>query len=239
MRQISCSSNGRISRGSTSLSAFTLIELLVVIGVIGILAAILIPLAGQVRTTSKNSKCVSNLRQIVTATLTYASEHKGRLPHPSGTAAAPLYDLTPHAMTVGAYNECLQPYLGDRFQAMYCPAQLSEDNTYNPDYQKANNPYPVPAYFSYQYFNRVDVANAAYKTLFLNLINAPANCAIWGDLAFLNPNGIGLGHYEGRANTTSLRGMNAAYADGSVRWVPFTNMSQFASGFYWPKPTGL
>ncbi len=56
---------------------FTLIELLTVIAIIGILAAILIPVAGKVRRTAKNAECASNLRQWAHAVMLYANDNKG------------------------------------------------------------------------------------------------------------------------------------------------------------------
>jgi len=44
-------------------SAFTLIELLTVIAIIGILAAILIPVVGSVRDSARTAKCTSNIRE--------------------------------------------------------------------------------------------------------------------------------------------------------------------------------
>ena len=57
---------------------FTLIELLTVIAIIGVLAAIIIPVIGTVRTTAKRSQGISNLRQIMVASLTFAEDNKGR-----------------------------------------------------------------------------------------------------------------------------------------------------------------
>jgi prepilin-type N-terminal cleavage/methylation domain-containing protein len=57
---------------------FTLIELLTVIAIIGILAAIVIPVVGKVRTTAKRTQGLNNLRQITLAGLTYAQENRGR-----------------------------------------------------------------------------------------------------------------------------------------------------------------
>ncbi len=50
------------------------------IAIIGILAAILIPVAGRVRAQARSSQCASNLRQVHMAIALYADENKGRLP---------------------------------------------------------------------------------------------------------------------------------------------------------------
>ncbi|MDR1284531.1 MAG: prepilin-type N-terminal cleavage/methylation domain-containing protein [Opitutaceae bacterium] len=60
--------------------AFTLIELLTVIAIIGILAAIIIPTVGKVRQTAQRAACASNLRQIGTAVIAYATDNKDWLP---------------------------------------------------------------------------------------------------------------------------------------------------------------
>jgi prepilin-type N-terminal cleavage/methylation domain-containing protein/prepilin-type processing-associated H-X9-DG protein len=57
---------------------FTLVELLTVIAIIGILAAIIIPVVGKVRTSSKRAQGLSNLRQIVVAGLSYAQDNRDR-----------------------------------------------------------------------------------------------------------------------------------------------------------------
>jgi prepilin-type N-terminal cleavage/methylation domain-containing protein/prepilin-type processing-associated H-X9-DG protein len=59
--------------------AFTLIELLTVIAIIGILAAILIPVVGSVRESARGASCTSTLRQIGAAMLLYANDH-GAIP---------------------------------------------------------------------------------------------------------------------------------------------------------------
>jgi prepilin-type processing-associated H-X9-DG protein len=58
--------------------------LLTVIAIIGILAAIIIPTVGKVRTTAKTAQGLSNLRQITLATLAYAGDNKNRFPVISG-----------------------------------------------------------------------------------------------------------------------------------------------------------
>jgi prepilin-type N-terminal cleavage/methylation domain-containing protein/prepilin-type processing-associated H-X9-DG protein len=61
-------------------SAFTLVELLTVIAIVGLLAAILIPVVIRVRDSARSAQCASNLRQIGVALKLYVTEHKNTLP---------------------------------------------------------------------------------------------------------------------------------------------------------------
>jgi prepilin-type N-terminal cleavage/methylation domain-containing protein/prepilin-type processing-associated H-X9-DG protein len=59
--------------------AFTLIELLVVIAVIAILAAILFPVFAQAREKARSIACLSNVKQLGTATQMYLQDYDERL----------------------------------------------------------------------------------------------------------------------------------------------------------------
>jgi prepilin-type N-terminal cleavage/methylation domain-containing protein/prepilin-type processing-associated H-X9-DG protein len=61
--------------------AFTLIELLVVIAIIAILAAILFPVFAQAKMAAKKAADISNLKQIGTASMLYASDSDDILPN--------------------------------------------------------------------------------------------------------------------------------------------------------------
>ncbi|RRK01055.1 prepilin-type N-terminal cleavage/methylation domain-containing protein [Opitutaceae bacterium TAV4] len=60
--------------------AFTLIELLTVIAIIGILAAIIIPVTGRVRQSADTARCGSQLRQIAMAGIHYGNDNRDLLP---------------------------------------------------------------------------------------------------------------------------------------------------------------
>jgi prepilin-type N-terminal cleavage/methylation domain-containing protein len=89
-------------------SGFTLIELLTVIAIIGILAAIIIPTVGKVRSTARTAVMLSNLRQISPAFLSYAADNKGLLPcatHGGAGGDNP---------TKGFWYHELTPYMGGK-----------------------------------------------------------------------------------------------------------------------------
>jgi len=90
---------------------FTLLEALVVITILVVLAALVLPLMSRAAMSANSVKCTSNLRQIGTAMLLYATDNAGVLPastHSARVAESWIYEIA--------------DYLDDVDQVRVCPA---------------------------------------------------------------------------------------------------------------------
>ena len=99
--------------------AFTLAELLVVIGIVGLLAALLLPALSAVRGRANLASCLSNQRQIGQAGQTRALDHDGFLP-PDGELTIP--DGT---FGLGSLPPALRDPSRERYRYFYDPAYPS------------------------------------------------------------------------------------------------------------------
>src|SRR5690606_19772327 len=104
--------------------AFTLIELLTVIAVIGILAALLIPVVGMAREHARRATCKSNLREIYTAIVMLAEDyHDGNIPDVSiQTSEDATYNPgTPYHIASQVLDAFMNSY-GLTEDVFYCPS---------------------------------------------------------------------------------------------------------------------
>jgi prepilin-type N-terminal cleavage/methylation domain-containing protein len=76
-------------------AAFTLIELLVVLAVIGILAALLLPVLAGGKARARNSVCINNLKQLGIATRLYAEDNSSRMPSAEILPTDPITPASP------------------------------------------------------------------------------------------------------------------------------------------------
>jgi prepilin-type N-terminal cleavage/methylation domain-containing protein/prepilin-type processing-associated H-X9-DG protein len=99
-------------------NAFTLIELLVVIGIIGILAALLLPALLRAKAQASSATCKNRLRQMGAALQMYVSDNGSRYPYVT-TLPDPLQDNLTNA---NWFNK-LEPYypLNWTNRTYHCP----------------------------------------------------------------------------------------------------------------------
>lgn len=143
---------------------FTLIEVLVVIGIIGLLAAVLLPVFASVRARGRQTVCTSNLRQLGTAIFLYAQDYDQSLPY----AGDPTDKYTniwqnadggvyaDEATQLPALTDVLAPYIKNP-QLWQCPS----DNGF--DYVDSAGPLYLPTHpssykvFGTSYYYRTEV----------------------------------------------------------------------------------
>ena len=113
---------------------FTLLELLVVMGIIALLMGLLLQSLARVRSLAREVACQSNLKQLMTAVVLYASENRDYLPFPnvglvenrSGLkgvfwgGAGWLYQSPARSEPDDVMNGVLWPYLRNR-SVYHCP----------------------------------------------------------------------------------------------------------------------
>ncbi len=177
---------------------FTLIELLVVIAIIAILAAILFPVFAKAREKARQSSCLSNVRQITTATLSYAQDYDEMLPPYSRIAA-----------TGGQPYNRIMPYIKNS-QIYLCPSRGGNHENSTPT--GGDNPYTCD-YAPNYYINHVPT----YQSL--GSVDQASQTAMWGDDWGTDYNyfpwfvGNGKFHNDGS---------NISFFDGHAKWFSHT-----------------
>ena len=116
------------SRPETQIrSAFTLVELLVCISIIGILLGLTFPAAQAVRQAARRASCLSNLRQVMIAALSYESKNQAFPPGDNGDGMGFLGPLLPLMEEEALWDKLrLKPQPGQTYQDHWKQASEAE-----------------------------------------------------------------------------------------------------------------
>ena len=117
---------------------FTLIELLVVIAIIAILAAILLPALNSARERGRSADCLSKMKQLSTAFISYSDAHEDYLPasgirHTSNVAKSVTWGTALKPFINYEYaGDWTASRISNNSQLFLCPS-LEEASTYRFD----------------------------------------------------------------------------------------------------------
>jgi prepilin-type N-terminal cleavage/methylation domain-containing protein len=103
---------------------FTLVELLVVIGIIAMLAALIFPVLGNLRTQGDRVAATSNLRQIGAAILLCTGDRDGLLPGPLQVGQKSAYSTNTKqlACLLAPYLDVQEPAPNQTLKVFFAPA---------------------------------------------------------------------------------------------------------------------
>lgn len=222
-------------------SGFTLIELLVVVSIIAILVSLLIPALSGARHSARRVLCMSNTRQFVAADLMYVQDHQV-LPRMS--------EFVPTSIGVERLRQMAR-YLGmtaPEGEAIDWPARQAQPEWLTcPFARRSGYAEGVTAggglYTGYAYYGGLERSELVRSGL--GTVEHPGQAAdekgfgrgvLWTDVlgAFLTnePRRFESFHVARRAPAypdfrfyaDEVEGMNRGWSDGSVEWVPTTDL---------------
>jgi prepilin-type N-terminal cleavage/methylation domain-containing protein/prepilin-type processing-associated H-X9-DG protein len=179
---------------------FTLIELLVVIAIIAILAAILFPVFAKAREKARQSSCLSNVKQIVLATLQYIQDYDEVLPSYGGTPRVTVQTR-------------VQPYMKSE-QIWVCPSSSASFALYW-DNNVGYPPTVLGPQGSYGWSNRV------INGVKLAQLQTPAETGMWCDAQNTGTWTFTI-LWENNFYRTAAphnEGGNMGFVDGHAKWL--------------------
>jgi len=195
---------------------FTVVELLTVVAIVGILAAIAIPIVQQVRETSHRAQCSSNLRQIGLAMQLYVAENNGDLPLVVGEEATG---------TANHWTHQLQGYMGKSEGGTLEGTQDARDNRdfrcLSDNIDRNSEEHTICSYgFNRRTHHNGVVTNQEHKKF--SAIIQPSRTIMAGDvwLPFNTvANAVSLGGNGSFVEDYHGSGANYLFADGHVEFL--------------------
>jgi prepilin-type N-terminal cleavage/methylation domain-containing protein len=208
--------------------AFTLVELLVVIAIIAVLLAMLLPALMRANHQARFIKCKSNLRQVLAAHATYATDFKDHKPplSISGWRGFVVPNVKVNGQLVG--QGLLVPKRLNSIEPLLCPAlEMLRDNEM--DRRKWKDPAEFSSGSSYAYFYRGGPVLALYNAEDFDSGITYTRAWRMGHKAIVMDGTLESGHgYIGDSEFgprdwvphEKLGRMNVGYIDGSVKEFP-------------------
>ena len=201
---------------------FTQIELLAVIAVIAILLVVIIPAANSLSDTAKEGKCLSNIRTVTQATLSYLADNNGQMP-PLAFNHGSYYRAGNTPVGFGVLLK--QGYLGDH-RVIYCPVRDPREPT-------------LPAISITNFVPLEQTATGGKACSYVMGMFAP------GERVLATGKTVAIAteyYFYGTANYAwnhdNKNEFTVGYSDGSVRIVPDPE-KHLRSGFVLPGPVGF
>jgi prepilin-type N-terminal cleavage/methylation domain-containing protein/prepilin-type processing-associated H-X9-DG protein len=195
-------------------SGFTLIELLVVIAIIAILAAILFPVFAKAREKARQASCLSNIKQLALAWLSYSQDYDECLP--------------PQYWDSRYWAIIITPYLKNT-QLLLCPSDRTFNATSGVGYYGGNT-------YGLQYYPYGSSANTHNGGVALGQIASPSEVFMLGDIdgassgiCYPYDNLVAASGY-GVPSKRHNEGCNWAFVDGHAKWRKATDCTMSAAG---------
>jgi type II secretory pathway pseudopilin PulG len=208
-------------------AGFTLVELLIVLGIIILLVGLVLPMLGHAREAGRRTQCLSNLRQLTTAWLSYAGDNErhlckaqqGQTPGPTSSWIGALSDAS------RVENGVLWKYLNDR-TPYRCPADISDPTLNRTSFQLngvLNGSIGVP----FPLTKLDDIAQASKTFVFIEGCNPDTgrvlkqgmfNTPVSPGASFLRDGWPGENHMD--SSSAGAAGCSISFADGhAVFWT--------------------